>query len=138
MHPLFFMDEMRFWKILWDFWWNMWVTRGRYESLMFIIMTKLLRPQGGVFTIFFHKKQLSPKMCIIPCSMTWHIDICPTFVKNFDFGPFLAQNTAMENIWKIINWQFTGQVIVKFIFWCHNQLRLGHKWGYRAQNYGSI
>ena len=115
-----------------------------YFYMLFYIISMLIkaaRPHEGhkgVFTKNKFQEQLSHKMCIMPCSMTWNINFWPTYAKNFDFGCFIAQNTAMENIWKIINWHFTGQVIVKFVFWCHNQLRHTRKWGYRAQNYESI
>ena len=84
------------------------------------------------------QKQLSLKLCIMPWTMTSNINFWPRCTKNFDFGCFIAQNMAMENIRKIINWHFTGQEIVKFVFWCHNQLHHTRKWGYRAQNYDSI
>ena len=40
----------------------------------------------------------------------------------------------MVNILKTISCQFTGQVIVKFVFKCHRQLRYSQEWGYKAQN----
>ena len=43
----------------------------------------------------FCQKQLSPKMCMIPCSMTWHIDIWPTYAKNFDLGPWLLNSYSV-------------------------------------------